>query len=211
MKKLLIATRNKGKLQELTSFLSDLELELVSLNDLNIKEEIEENGKTYRENSQKKALFYAQESGLPTIADDGGIEIDALNGKPGILSRRYFAPRSGVSLRESKDATDEEIIEAMKKLIKTLPENKRSARFKTVVTFALPNGKVFSETGIVKGILKEPLLKLMQGYPYRSFFYLPKIKKYYHESELTGNEERKYNHRFRAIQKLKPIIVLMSS
>ena len=210
--RLLIATRNKGKLQEITSFLSDLELELVSLNDLNIKEDVEETEKTYKENSKKKALFFARKSDLPTIADDGGIEIDVLGGKPGILSRRYFAPRSGVSLHESKDATDKEIIEAMKKLIKTLPENKRSGKFKTVVTFALPNGKeaklpkTFSQTGVVHGVLKKPLIKLMQGYPYRSFFYLPKIKKYYHEDQLTREEEKLYNHRYKAISKLKPII-----
>lgn len=206
MKKLLIATKNKAKFKEISDFLSDLPLKLVSLPDLGIKENVEETKKTYKENSQKKALFYAKKSGLPTIADDGGIEIDILGGKPGTLSRRFFAPRSGVSLRESKEATDEEIITAMKKLIKKFPQKKLSAKFKTVVTFALPNGEVFSQTGIVKGVLKEPLMKLMPGYPYRSFFYLPKIKKYYHESELTREEEKLYNHRYKAIQKLKSII-----
>lgn len=206
MKKLLIATGNKAKFKEISDFLSDLPLKLVSLSDLDIKEDVPETEKTYKENSQKKALFYARKSGLPTISDDGGIEIDVLNGKPGILSRRYFAPRSGVSLRESKDATDEEIIEAMKKLIKKFPQKKLSAKFKAVVTFAIPDGKAFSQTGIVRGILKKPLMKLMEGYPYRSFFYLPKIKKYYHESELTREEQKTYNHRYKAIQKLKPII-----
>lgn len=197
--KLLIATRNKGKVQELSAFLSDLPITLVYLSDLGIKEDIIEDGKTYKENSQKKAIFYARRSVLPTIADDGGIEIDALGGEPGILSRRYFG-------KDGKDATDEEIITAMKKLVRKFPQKNLSAKFKAVVTFALPNGRVFSENGIVEGVLKEPLLKLMQGYPYRSFFYLPKIKKYYHENELSKKEQKLYNHRYKAIEKLIPII-----
>lgn len=199
MKKLLIATKNAGKLQELKSFLSDLPLELISLSELNITEDFEEKGKTYKENSQKKALFYAKLSSLPTIADDGGIEIDALDGAPGVKSRRFFG-------KNEKVATDEEIIQKVQELIKKIPENKRGAKFKTVVTFALPDDKFFSSTGEVRGILKEPYLKLLKGYPYRSFFYLPKIKKYYHEDELTQEEQKLYNHRYKAITKLKSII-----
>ncbi|OGH23518.1 MAG: hypothetical protein A2698_00635 [Candidatus Levybacteria bacterium RIFCSPHIGHO2_01_FULL_42_15] len=206
MKRLLIATRNKAKLREISDFLSDLPLKLVSLSDLGIKEDVEETEKTYRENSQKKAIFYAQKSGLPTIADDGGLEIDVLGGKPGVLSRRYFG-------KDNKAATDEEIIEAVKKLVKKFSQKKLSAKFKTVVTLVLPGGKeaklpkVFSQTGVVHGILKKPLIKLMRGYPYRSFFYLPKIKKYYHESELSTHEQKMYNHRYKAISRLKPIII----
>lgn len=199
MKKILIATRNPGKLFEITKFLSDLPIQTISLSDLEIKENVEETGKTYRENSVKKARFYAKLSGLPTVADDGGIEIDALGGGPGPRSRRFFG-------KNGKEATDEEIIEEMKKLVKALPQNKLGAAFKDVITLALPTGETFSVNGQVKGVLKDPYLKLLHGYPYRSFFYLPKIKKYYHESELTEDEERKYNHRYKAINKLKPII-----
>jgi len=197
MKKLLIATKNEGKLKEISNFLSDISLDLISLNDLEISEDFQESGKSYKENSQSKALFYAKLSGLPSIADDGGIEIDALNGAPGIRSKRWVG----------KDSTDEKIIDHMKKIASALPENNRRAFFKTVVSFALPNGKVFSTTGEIKGIIsKKPLLKLLKGYPYRSFFYLPKIKKYYHEKDLSGDEEKLYNHRYKAIQKLIPII-----
>lgn len=201
-RKLLIATKNAGKLQELKSFLSDLPLELISLSDLNIAEDFEEKGKTYKENSQKKAIFYAGLSGIPTIADDGGIEIEALNGAPGVKSRRFFG-------KNGNEATDEEIMQKVQKLIKKIPEKKRGAKFKTVVTFALPDGRFFSSTGEVRGVLKEPYLKPLKGYPYRSFFYLPKIKKYYHEDELSEKEQKLYNHRYKAIQKLKPIIKRM--
>ena len=195
-KKLLIATKNQGKLIEISKFLKDLDLEIISLGDIGISEDFGENGKTYQENSQNKALFYASLSNLPSIADDGGIEIDALGGEPGIKSRRWVG----------KNSTDEKIIDHMKKIAGELGEN-RKAFFKTVVSLALPNGKVFSTTGEIEGIIaKKPLLKLLKGYPYRSFFYLPEIKKYYHEDELFGDEEKLYNHRYKAVQKIKPII-----
>ena len=197
IKKLVIATKNRGKLKEISKFLSDASLDLVSLNDLGISEDFEESGKTYKENSQNKAIFYAKKSGLPALSDDGGIEIDAFGGAPGIKSKRWVG----------KDSTDEKIIEHMKKVSKDLAENNRKAFFKTVVSLALPDGKVFSATGEIEGVIaKKPLLKLLKGYPYRSFFYLPKIKKYYHENDLSEDEEKLYNHRYKAIQKLIPII-----
>lgn len=197
MKKLLIATKNKGKLKEISNFLSNPSVKTVSLKDVGIEDDFEETGKTYKENSQNKAIFYANKSGLPTIADDGGIEIDALGGAPGIKSRRWVG----------EDPTDKKIIIHMKKVSKNLPENNRKAYFKTVVSLAFPDGKVFSAKGEIEGIIsKKPLLKILKGYPYRSFFYLPKIKKFYHESDLSDKEQKLYNHRYKAINRLKPII-----
>jgi XTP/dITP diphosphohydrolase len=196
MKGLLIATRNPGKLKEISNFLSDLRIKIVSLAEINITEEVEEIGKTYRENSQLKALFFAKKSGLPTIADDGGIEIEVFHGAPGIKSKRWLG----------KNSTEQDIINHMIKIAKNL--SNRKAKFKTVISFALPNGKVWSVSGEVEGIIaKNPYLKALKGYPYRSFFYLPKLKKYYHEDQLTFNEQKEYNHRYKAIQKLKPIII----
>lgn len=197
MPKLLIATQNEGKVREMSSFLKDLPIKLVSLSDLGIENEVEEDGKTYEENSQKKALFYAKLSGLASISDDGGIEIDALDGAPGIKSKRWLG----------EDKTEQDLIEHMKKLAKDLPQNNRTAYFRTVVSFALPSGKVWSEEGVVKGIIaRKPFLNLSKGYPYRSFFYLPQLKKYYHEKDLTQEETSLYNHRWKAIKKILPII-----
>ena len=197
MTKLLIATTNVGKLKEISGFLSDLPLEIVSLNDVGIKDDVEETGKTYTENSQMKALFYAKKSGLPAISDDGGLEIVAFGGAPGIKSRRWLG----------KDSTEKDIINHMLKVGKELLDSNRKAFFKTVISLALPNGEVWSVTGAIEGIIaKKPYLKVLIGYPYRSFFYLPKLKKYYHEKELSEKEQKLYNHRYIAIQKLKPII-----
>jgi XTP/dITP diphosphohydrolase len=201
MKKLLIATHNPGKLHEFALFLEDVPLELISLSDVGITEDVEEDGSTYEENSQKKALFYAQKSGLPALSDDGGLEIAALDNQPGIHSRRWLGYA----------ASDDELIEHMKKVSKELPENNRNAFFKTVLSVALPDGKVWSVMGEVAGIIaKKPLVKRSKGYPYRSFFYLPELKKYYFETELTPEELKKYNHRYKAVQDIKEILKKLS-
>ena len=197
MKKLLIATHNPGKLKEFKAFLSGVPIEIVSLSDVGITEDVEEDGKTYEENSQKKAVFFSKKSGLPALADDGGLEIAALNGEPGIHSRRWLGYR----------ATDEELIEHMKKVSKTLPENNRKAFFKTVVSVALPDGRVWSVLGEIEGIIaKKPLLKVSKGYPYRSFFFLSGLNKYYFESELTPEEMKMHNHRYKAVLEIKQLL-----
>jgi XTP/dITP diphosphohydrolase len=195
MQKLLIATTNQGKLKEFKNFLSDIPLELVSLIDLGISKDFEENGKTYEENSEGKARFYAELSGLPTLSDDGGIEIVALNNEPGIKSRRWLG----------YEATDKELINHMIKVSKELQDNNRTAFFRTVVSVILPDGSLLQERGEVKGIIaKKPFLKLNKGYPYRSFFFIPEIERYYHESDLSEEQQKLYNHRYKTVQKLKP-------
>ncbi len=198
MKKILLATTNPGKISEMSNFLKGFPFKIVSLKDVGIKIDIEETGKNYEENSKIKAVFYAKKSNLPAISDDGGLEIKSLGGAPGIKSRRWLG-------HHSKDL---ELIKHMKKIAKELPDNNRTAYFKTVITFAMPDGKYFQAKGQVKGIIsKEPFLKILKGYPYRSFFFVPKINKFYHESQLSKEEERIYNHRYKAISKLKPIII----
>src|SRR5690348_17098200 len=116
MQKLLIATTNKGKVLELGEFLKDLRsLQLVSLKDVGIDADVAEDGTTYDENSRKKALFYSQLSGLPSVADDGGLEIDALGGEPGIKSRRWLGYKG----------TDEELLAHLQKVGNELPEKNR--------------------------------------------------------------------------------------
>ena len=195
MKKLLIATTNPGKVREYSEFLKDLPVECVSLKDVGITTEVEETGKTYKENAILKSLFYSKESLLPAISDDGGLEIAALGGKPGLYSRRWVGG----------EGADEDIVKKMTQVSKELPDNNRKAVFKIIVAFSLPNGKVWTSSGRVAGIIaKKPILKLLTGYPYRSFLYLPTLKKYYHESQLTVSEQRKYNHRRKALIKLIP-------
>ena len=194
MKKILIATGNNAKLKDIKEFLKDLDLEILSLKNLNLVQDVKEDGKTYKENSEKKALHFAKLTNLPTIADDGGIEIDVLGGKPGVDSK-YWAE------------DDNAIIEKLREIARKLSNNNRRAVFKVVISFALPNGKVFSVEDETEGIItKKEHERRVAGFPYRSFFYLPEINKYYHEEELTDDELRVYNHRYKAIQKIKEII-----
>lgn len=195
MRKLLVATKNPGKLHEFSLFLSGFDL--VSLNTLGIVDDVEEDLETFEENSQKKALFYSKLSGLPTLSDDGGLEIDALGGQPGVKSRRWLG----------YEATDEQLKKHLRDVLETLPNEKRTARFTTVVSFALPDGTVWSERGEVSGVLQDNgKTKDFKGYPFRSYFYLPQIQKYYYESDMTLEEREMYNHRHIALLKLLPVI-----
>jgi XTP/dITP diphosphohydrolase len=197
MKKLLIGTHNPAKLAELRALLGELPVELVSLTDVGIDEDVIEDGTTYEENSQKKALFYAQQSGLPSISDDGGLEIAALDNKPGIHSKRWLG----------EETTEGDLIKHMKKVAKELPDDNRHARFVAVLSFSLPDGRVWSARGEVTGIIaKVPMIRAVMGFPYRSFFFLPELNKYYFETELTPDEQREYNHRVKAVTELKSIL-----
>lgn len=198
MKKLLIATKNPGKLKDLKLYLSNLPVTLVTLADLKIKEDVLEDGSTFEENAIKKAKFYAKISHLPTIADDGGLEIDYLNGEPGIHSRRWLG---------GKTTSDEALINLTLKKLKGVPEIKRGAQLRTVVVFALPNGKCYKKEGKIRGIITKQKAKgLTKGVPFRSLFYLPNLGKYYNRAYLTKEEDLQLNHRANALKKLLPVI-----
>lgn len=195
--KLLIATTNPGKLAEIKRFLSDLPIELVSLKDVGITDNVEETGKTFEENAILKAKYYSKKSGLPTIADDGGFEIDALGGQPGVKSHRW--------IHGDREDTDDELIaytfEKMKGIIK------RGAQLRAVLALVLPSGEIHTATSATRGTIpNKPSLDRVPGFPYRSILFIPKIGKYYNHDLLTPQETETYNHRKKALDKLKPMI-----
>lgn len=199
MKKLLIATTNPGKLFEIKQFLSDLPLTLVSLTDLVITESPEETGKTFEENAILKAKFYAQKSGLPTIADDGGAEIDALGGEPGVKTRRW--------IHEDRDSTDEELIAYTFEKLKGVPLQERGMQLRAVIALALSNGQVHTATAKIRGVIAiKPSPQRHPGFPFRSLMYIPELGKFYNHDLMTSQENEQYNHRKRALDLLKPII-----
>lgn len=194
--KLLIATTNPGKLAEIRRFLSDLPIELVGLDEIGIKDRVEETGKTFEENAILKAKFYAQKSGLPTIGDDGGFEIDALGGEPGVKSHRWVT---------GKENSDKELIEYTFKKMKGI--RNRGAQLRAVLALALPNGQIHTATAVTRGIIPEkPSYERVPGFPYRSILYIPEIRKYYNHDKLTLEETEKYNHRKQCLDEIKPII-----
>lgn len=199
MKKLLIATTNPGKLGEITKYLSDLPIALVGLKDVGIADQVAETGKTFEENAILKAKFYCQKSGLPTIADDGGLEIDVLGGEPGVKSHRWIGG--------DHENSDEELIEYTLKRLKKIPLKNRQAQLRAVLALALPDERVFTAGAVTRGIIPlTPGKHRTEGFPYRSLLFLPEIGKFYDHSELTEKENQAYNHRKQALEELKPMM-----
>ncbi len=199
MSKLLIATTNTGKLFEFQQFLADLPIQLISLSNLSINRKPEETGKTFEENSILKAKFYQGLSGLATLADDGGFEIDALGGEPGIKSHRWVDP--------SRESSDEELIVYTMRRLEGIPLEKRGAQLRLVLALVLPNGRVYTAEAKIRGIVPlKPGAHRTTGFPYRSLLFLPQLNKFYDEQQLTQEENQRLNHRKKAVEKLKPII-----
>ena len=197
MHKLLIATTNPGKLDEIRKYLSDLPIELVGLKDLNITDKIEEAGTSFKDNAILKAKFYAQKSGLPALADDGGFEIDALHGEPGVKSHRW--------IHDDREDTDDELIEYALEKMKSLSRARRGAQLHLVLALVLPNGKIHTVEEMVRGIVPEiPSSIRVAGFPYRTLLFFPEIGKFY--NELSEEEHERFNHRKKALEKLKFIL-----
>jgi XTP/dITP diphosphohydrolase len=187
MPKLLLATNNEGKVREYKSMLRDLPLELVSLAELGIKTEVDEIGGSLEENARLKAIAFARESRLLTLADDSGLEVDALGGEPGRLSARYAG----------EGASDRDRVNYLLSRLKDVPEEKRSARFRCVIAIAQPDGKVELCQGECEGVIAlEPRGNL--GFGYDPIFYLPGLGKTM--AELTLEEKNRISHRGRAVR-----------
>lgn len=172
-------------------------VELVSLKDVGITDTVEETGKTFEENAILKAKHYAKESGLPTIGDDGGFEIDALGGEPGVKSHRW--------IYGDHEDSDEELISYTFEKMKGITQ--RGAQLRAVLALVLPNGEIYKATAATRGIIPDkPSDVRVAGFPYRSILFIPEINKYYNHDLLTRQETETYNHRKKALDKLRPFI-----
>lgn len=189
--KLLIATNNKGKQQEIKKFFLDKDIRVIFPKDLKIKDEPRENGKTFAENSLIKAKWYFKKTKVPCIADDAGMIIPSLNNEPGIKSRRWLG----------REATDKELIEyTLTRLKEHKNKDQRLAYFQTVTTYF--DGKNAIQTdGKVEGFIPNKAHGyIVENYPYRSVLIINGINKYY--NDLTDEEHALYNHRMIALDKL---------
>jgi XTP/dITP diphosphohydrolase len=194
MTKVVLASNNQGKLKELQQTLNSLNLELVSQSEFNFPEAVED-GLSFVENAIIKARHAAQHTGLPAIADDSGLEIDALDGEPGIYSARY----AGTNLsRQENDASNNQLV--LKKL-EGIPTEKRKARFQCVIAFL--RSAHDSMPLIFQGTWEGSILfeeKGHFGFGYDSIFYVPS-----HDcasAELLPEIKNTLSHRFKAIQEL---------
>ncbi|GMQ78117.1 MAG: XTP/dITP diphosphatase [Anaerolineae bacterium] len=192
-KRLLLATKNPGKLKEYAELFIELDLEWLNLDEMGINLDVEESGETFKENAIIKATSYAKASGCLTMADDSGLEVDALNGRPGVRTARFGGPHLSAEERYRHLLT----------LMERIPENQRSARFKCVIALALPGGLVGISQGICEGaIANSP--RGSGGFGYDPIFYLPTIGKTM--AELTSNEKHRVSHRGLAVANIKPIL-----
>lgn len=196
MHKLLIATSNLGKVEQYRAGLSGLDIEFVTLKDAGLGS-VEETGTTFKENALLKARAYFEQSGLPCIADDGGLEIDALGGKPGVYSRRW---KTG-----DESATDQELIDFTIEQMKHVPEGERAARFSMVMAFIDKEGKEHVAEASTEGYIPlEASKTILPSLPFDSVLYMPQFSKI--RSELSQEEHETINQRMIALKKLRPAI-----
>ncbi len=195
---LVIATRNKKKVEEIRRILEGLSVTLYSIDDFPGCPEVEEDANTFEGNSIKKAVAVAQFSRKPSMADDSGLEVYALNGAPGVFSARYAGP----------DADDQKNRDKLLRDMKGIEEGKRGARFVCSVALALPYGKVDTFEGYVEGRIGiEP--RGSNGFGYDPIFFPTGYERTF--AEMTAAEKDALSHRGMALKKLREYLSIRPS
>ena len=193
MPRLLLATTNAGKAAELRELLAGCGWEIVTPAEIGLNVQAEETGQTYAENATIKAVAYAEASGLVALADDSGLEVDALGGRPGPLSARYAGP----------DRTDQERVQALLQELAGVPDEERGARFRAVIAIAEPAGRLELVEGSVEGrIAQEP--RGEGGFGYDPIFLLP--ERGMTTAELPPDEKNAVSHRGVAARRARDVL-----
>lgn len=186
---IVLATANRHKREELFSVLGDMSVDWLTLDSFPEIDHIEETGKTLEDNSRIKARTVHKITGLPSLADDTGLEVDALEGAPGVNSARYAG--ENVSF-----------VENVRKLLQELngiPKKQRTAQFRSVMTFVWEEGELSTE-GMIQGLITDEN-RGTGGFGYDPVFYIPSMQKTF--AEMTLEEKNKISHRGLAIQKMR--------
>ena len=187
MHTLLLATGNHHKLEEYRAIFSDLPLRMVSLSEIQLNVDVEETGNSFAENAKLKARAYVQMSHMLTLADDSGLEIDALGGAPGVHSARFLG----------RETSYEERFHVILEQMQGLPLEQRSARFRCVIALAEPTGNIRIVEGVVEGVIAD-CPRGSHGFGYDPIFYLPELEKTF--AELDSVDKNRISHRARAAQ-----------
>lgn len=204
---LLIATNNKGKLEELQDLLKDMDIDLLTPAQINLELEVVEDGSTYAENATKKAIAFAKASGLVSLADDSGLEVDALDGAPGLYSARYGPSLTLPPFSEKMGGVGGGLTDRDRRiyLLQNLQDKPRpwTARFHATIAIAIPNGETHLAEGICEGeIISEE--RGTGGFGYDPIFLLPELGKTM--AELSMDEKNRLSHRARAVMNAKSIL-----
>lgn len=190
MRKLVVATKNKGKIAEIKKVLQDMPFEIFSMGDVGISADVVEDGKTFEENSLKKAIEICHICNSIVIADDSGIEVDYLDGAPGIYSARFGGP----------EATDGDRNEKLLHMLKDVPFEKRTARFVCAIAVAFPDGSSFVVRDTCEGFVDFEC-KGDNGFGYDPLFYVQEYDKTM--AELSMDIKNKISHRAKALVKME--------
>jgi XTP/dITP diphosphohydrolase len=185
---LVIATSNPGKVAEMRDLLTGFPIQLKSLTDFGPIPAVEEDGKTFDENAYKKASFTAKILGIPALADDSGLVVEALDGAPGVLSARYAG----------ENATDERRVAKLLKEMKG--KTNRNARFECVLSIAVPSGPALTYEARCEGLVAEQPAG-QSGFGYDPIFFYPPLKKTF--GQMTRAEKSHVSHRGKALNELK--------
>jgi XTP/dITP diphosphohydrolase len=194
LKEIVVATSNPGKLCEIKDALQGMALEILSLMDLSPGLALEEDGRSFRENALKKARVVAKLTDRLTIADDSGLEVDALQGMPGVRSARFAG----------EGATDAENNRKLLQLLGGVPSTQRGATFRCVIALVSPEGKEKWVEGVCRGVIGATE-RGSQGFGYDPLFLLPELGKTL--AELSLEEKNRISHRGRALSALKEKMV----
>ena len=195
MKRIIAATKNKGKIREIEAITSEFGMSVISRDDAGVPGvEVEETGSTFEENSRIKAEAIMKLCGEITIADDSGLEVDCLGGAPGVLSARFAG----------KDGDDKANNEKLIAMVSEYPEGERTARFVSVITMVFPEGKVLQARGTVEGhIVTEP--KGEGGFGYDPLFVPEGHNRTF--GEFKPEEKNAISHRANALRKLRDLLL----
>jgi len=191
--RIIVATRNNHKVAEIKSILSDPEIELFSLRDIQSHIDLQETGMTFQQNAEEKARLVASHIDEIVLADDSGLEVDALNGLPGVFSARYSGP----------DATDSLNNQRLLDALKGIPWQRRRARYRCIIALIDLEKRLYFSEGTCKGIIAfEPAGE--NGFGYDPLFYVPEYKMTM--AQLAPGIKNRISHRARALENIKRIL-----
>ncbi len=186
MERLIVATKNKGKIIEIKQVLSGLQLDVISMNEAGIDIDVVEDGSTFEENSLKKALEISKVSNSMVLADDSGLEVDFLDGAPGIYSARFAGP----------EASDADKNKKLLEMLKDVPFEKRTARFVCAIAVVFPDGRDFVVRGTCEGFIGFEC-KGSNGFGYDPLFFIQQFDKTM--AEIDSDLKNKISHRAKAL------------
>ena len=192
--KIVFATKNKGKVNEVVKIFNTDKIELVTMEQAGIDIDVVEDGTTFEENAEKKAVEIMKASGEAAIADDSGLEIDFLDKQPGIHSGRFLGHDTPYSIKNAK------ILD----MLKDVPEEKRTARFVCAVCLALPDGRIIRSKGTLEGRIGNKITG-ENGFGYDPIFFIPEKNCY--SAELSTEEKNKISHRGKAMAEMREKIL----